>query len=102
MDQLPKGRRCLIENRYALRTQQSQEVLGRAADPVRHHHQPAARAQRTKDLPDREVEGIGVEQGPDIVRDRKSTRLNSSHLVISYAVFCLKQKNRYSATLPYE
>src|SRR5256885_8197123 len=26
--------------------------------------------------------------------DRKSTRLNSSHLVISYAVFCLKKKNR--------
>src|SRR5256885_12256074 len=28
--------------------------------------------------------------------DRKSTRLNSSHLVISYAVFCLKKKNSYS------
>src|SRR3989454_12485154 len=27
--------------------------------------------------------------------DRKSTRLNSSHLVISYAVFCLKKKKRY-------
>src|SRR5256885_16978597 len=27
------------------------------------------------------------------IRDRKSTRLNSSHLVISYAVFCLKTKN---------
>src|SRR5256885_6562922 len=26
------------------------------------------------------------------LRDRKSTRLNSSHLVISYAVFCLKKK----------
>src|SRR5438034_8752055 len=26
--------------------------------------------------------------------DRKSTRLNSSHTVISYAVFCLKKKNR--------
>src|SRR5256885_12218149 len=26
-------------------------------------------------------------------RDRKSTRLNSSHLVISYAVFCLQKKN---------
>src|SRR2546426_6096763 len=26
--------------------------------------------------------------------DRKSTRLNSSHLVISYAVFCLKKKNK--------
>src|SRR5256885_5622611 len=29
--------------------------------------------------------------------DRKSTRLNSSHLVISYAVFCLKKKNRKQA-----
>src|SRR5256885_9761359 len=29
----------------------------------------------------------------DVTRDRKSTRLNSSHLVISYAVFCLKKKN---------
>src|SRR5256885_5276335 len=28
----------------------------------------------------------------DVVEDRKSTRLNSSHLVISYAVFCLKKK----------
>src|SRR2546426_2490585 len=27
-----------------------------------------------------------------VVRDRKSTRLNSSHLVISYAVFCLEKK----------
>src|SRR5256885_3336123 len=29
-----------------------------------------------------------------IGEDRKSTRLNSSHLVISYAVFCLKKKNK--------
>src|SRR5438132_7377617 len=29
-------------------------------------------------------------------RDRKSTRLNSSHTVISYAVFCLKKKNTQS------
>src|SRR5256885_12822833 len=38
--------------------------------------------------------GLGTE---NIARkcgiDRKSTRLNSSHLVISYAVFCLKKKN---------
>src|SRR5436309_11924151 len=27
--------------------------------------------------------------------DRKSTRLNSSHVKISYAVFCLKKKNKY-------
>src|SRR5256885_5614811 len=32
------------------------------------------------------------------VEDRKSTRLNSSHLVISYAVFCLKKKKRHTIT----
>src|SRR5260221_5212383 len=30
--------------------------------------------------------------------DRKSTRLNSSHTVISYAVFCLKKKKKYTIT----
>src|SRR5256885_15009066 len=33
-----------------------------------------------------------VEPRVGFERDRKSTRLNSSHLVISYAVFCLKKK----------
>src|SRR5256885_9037045 len=33
-------------------------------------------------------------------RDRKSTRLNSSHLVISYAVFCLKKKKKHSHSEP--
>src|SRR5256885_12427288 len=32
--------------------------------------------------------------GLAVGKDRKSTRLNSSHLVISYAVFCLKKKNK--------
>src|SRR3989442_8972621 len=31
--------------------------------------------------------------GPSPLEDRKSTRLNSSHVRISYAVFCLKKKN---------
>src|SRR2546430_9121269 len=31
-------------------------------------------------------------------RDRKSTRLNSSHSQISYAVFCLKKKKRHNCT----
>src|SRR2546430_12294025 len=31
-------------------------------------------------------------------KDRKSTRLNSSHSQISYAVFCLKKKNNYCLT----
>src|SRR2546426_6669171 len=37
--------------------------------------------------------GDSPDQGRDVaLLDRKSTRLNSSHLVISYAVFCLKKK----------
>src|SRR5256885_14008710 len=39
---------------------------------------------------------VAVRAGPCpafFCTDRKSTRLNSSHLVISYAVFCLKKKN---------
>src|SRR5256885_9636196 len=51
-------------------------------------------------VPGREAETRGCVP-PDVARrvrtgdpagDRKSTRLNSSHLVISYAVFCLKKK----------
>src|ERR1039457_2411078 len=33
--------------------------------------------------------------------DRKSTRLNSSHLVISYAVFCLKKKQGHRPPMPH-
>src|SRR5690625_6503718 len=42
------------------------------------------------------INRIKSELQPDTVsinRDRKSTRLNSSHVAISYAVFCLKKKN---------
>src|SRR5690606_39466041 len=35
----------------------------------------------------------GVRESPGLAQDRKSTRLNSSHVKISYAVFCLKKKN---------
>src|SRR3712207_8701037 len=38
--------------------------------------------------------------GRDERRDRKSTRLNSSHANISYAVFCLKKKKQSSILIP--
>src|SRR5439155_10882336 len=41
-----------------------------------------------------DVDEEEVEEG-----DRKSTRLNSSHVAISYAVFCLKKKKRHLCTL---
>src|SRR3712207_7519480 len=38
---------------------------------------------------------LGLEVGDaHVIRDRKSTRLNSSHANISYAVFCLKKKKK--------
>src|SRR4051812_49906990 len=55
--------------------------------------------------------GIGVPEDPATgsaavglggylaARDRKSTRLNSSHMSISYAVFCLKKKNKNRSTV---
>src|SRR5438045_6599259 len=46
-------------------------------------------AESGRDRPDRHAPERGR-------RDRKSTRLNSSHLGISYAVFCLKKKKKYN------
>src|SRR5690625_1817806 len=46
--------------------------------------------------PDRLPVQLRVDHTP--VRDRKSTRLNSSHVAISYAVFCLKKKTANKIT----
>src|SRR5690606_41989044 len=37
---------------------------------------------------------FGGTDSPDMAQDRKSTRLNSSHVKISYAAFCLKKKSQ--------
>src|SRR5690625_4881050 len=42
---------------------------------------------------------IAVETRKEGKQDRKSTRLNSSHVAISYAVFCLKKKNKQVANV---
>src|SRR5256885_6199834 len=45
--------------------------------------------------------GCEIGRGERIrLADRKSTRLNSSHLVISYAVFCLKKKKQHNLSPP--
>src|SRR5438874_9437104 len=56
------------------------------AEPRRRHHRqgsPHKHLERPVDRPGRRK-----------AQDRKSTRLNSSHVEISYAVFCLKKNNR--------
>src|SRR3989442_6774035 len=71
-------------------------------------HMTAFRSERGPDsgarhsgpaLPERVESQTGPDRGgthPDFLagEDRKSTRLNSSHVRISYAVFCLQKKNR--------
>ena len=67
-DQLGEGGGRLVQHGDGLARQQRVELLGRAADPVRHDHQASAMQQRAEQLPDREVEREGVEQGPHVVR----------------------------------
>src|SRR5256885_13023491 len=67
-------------------------------------HRLAARQPRAvllEHLPDRGDGLVALADAAGLAdrRDRKSTRLNSSHLVISYAVFCLKKKKKKTSTL---
>src|SRR5438270_9885465 len=50
-------------------------------------------------LPLETVDGDHRRRPPVILQDRKSTRLNSSHSQISYAVFCLKKNNEHQRQL---
>src|SRR3712207_7679868 len=69
-------------------------TLFRSAAPHAVHHR---RAERLEGL----GEQLGILQSPCPLDggDRKSTRLNSSHANISYAVFCLKKKKKTRAQL---
>src|SRR5256885_12036824 len=71
-------------------------TLFRSPSP-RKRNQSAAPTGRTEAMPlEAGADGNGCDRREVCdwhSRDRKSTRLNSSHLVISYAVFCLKKKN---------
>src|SRR5258708_8454323 len=59
------------------------------------NHPDAARPDATHfDLAARK--DIAQQPSRQMRRDRKSTRLNSSHQIISYAVFCLKKKNKHT------
>src|SRR5256885_3522081 len=68
-------------------------LCGRAAGPVAFLLDARRQEQlrRGRRVRRHSCAAAGLARGP--CTDRKSTRLNSSHLVISYAVFCLKKKN---------
>src|SRR5258707_8454697 len=56
----------------------------------------ASGAQAWKLAPNSPAARAGIRPGDLLIADRKSTRLNSSHANISYAVFCLKKKKKTS------
>src|SRR6266478_3675434 len=73
------------------------DALGDAVAAIRRHGHadPVARGRAMKPtvhMVDRGGGGRGGRRGAARLEDRKSTRLNSSHSQISYAVFCLKKK----------
>src|SRR5687768_17691533 len=78
---------------YTLSLHDALPISARGAVHLEVGHRPAARRHdlevgRVGEVP-RELVGADV-----IAADRKSTRLNSSHGYISYAVFCLKKKKK--------
>src|SRR5256885_10644334 len=68
-------------------------TLFRSAEGGIHERREQRRGSDGAELPPhRAGDGLDHAEAARRRRDRKSTRLNSSHLVISYAVFCLKKK----------
>src|SRR2546430_12119829 len=66
-------------------------TLFRSAPSVRSERHGVALEVDVRDL---EAQDLVLAPPGEQVRDRKSTRLNSSHSQISYAVFCLKKKTK--------
>src|SRR5207244_6120645 len=96
------GKRFVVAEKQALRIRREVEIEGARevrlpeSDPVARSDEPAVGEESGGG---RVVTQVVVSDADDAVcahvdgrRDRKSTRLNSSHQITSYAVFCLKKK----------
>src|SRR5256885_9612255 len=80
---------------YTTLLRSARRTRAERVDGVRHDVDDERRDQRWNRL-------AGAPRRLHAARDRKSTRLNSSHLVISYAVFCLKKKKHLEKTSAHE
>src|SRR3712207_7840926 len=75
-------------------------VRGRVAPLQAEHVRELRAGRRRRRVVGGEVAAAEAERAPEQLRaDRKSTRLNSSHANISYAVFCLKKKTPHPPLL---
>src|SRR5436309_9378194 len=92
---------------HSFPTRRSSDLARREYQVDRHHvgHPPAPWYIRSCNAPGertRRCRGTAPGSRPAGRRDRKSTRLNSSHVKISYAVFCLKKKKHQKRTQAYQ
>src|SRR5207253_10884814 len=86
---------------FRSRSRPEVESSGRAAPcPIR-FRRPVSPDLRRRAARDPGLGRPAARLPPRPVEDRKSTRLNSSHVAISYAVFCLKKKNKTNSTTNY-
>src|SRR2546430_10401627 len=74
------------------RSASDHELLDRGPAQERPERVRKARHHRSTPPPDSPTDRLAPQLGLSTSQDRKSTRLNSSHSQISYAVFCLKKK----------
>src|SRR5574344_1575323 len=82
-------------------------VLGKGVNGWKHYNKELDEAKRSlaaitagvKAIPNNKTVRVNQTSGGRVSPDRKSTRLNSSHQIISYAVFCLKKK-KHAPTHP--
>src|SRR3712207_9022729 len=84
---------------YTTLFRSSQVFAGALADPVLELYQGdtlLASNDNWQESQQTEIEATTIPPSHELERDRKSTRLNSSHANISYAVFCLKKKKQRS------
>src|SRR5438034_5864123 len=77
-----------VEDRRLGEHQPAERLHGIPDDDRQQRHED-----RAEDGAEHRAQAPDDDHGQVVDRDRKSTRLNSSHTVISYAVFCLKKKN---------
>src|SRR5258705_6491498 len=82
-------------SRRARRVRGRRVELQRGSPPIRARGQAGPTGRRPGAFGSSPRRARPVSAGDPTSGDRKSTRLNSSHLGISYAVFCLKKKNMY-------
>src|SRR6266508_5297215 len=95
-EQVARGRPHVVARRLGpLRERHAADHRDRATIELTHDElRGGGDLVRDRDLGHSELVPVRVEL-PDVsLQDRKSTRLNSSHVAISYAVFCLKKKKK--------